>query len=89
MCCKIHSRGIMRLVVPTLMAPLLFYYWGRKEGKHLAGLLETLVPLELKEAQKEELQGDQGQRREAVVLGACLIPLGLHAQELLRMQHTK
>lgn len=52
---------------------------------HLAGLLEALVPLELEEAQEQELQGDQGQGREAVVLGTCLKPLGLHTQQLLSM----
>ena len=53
---------------------------------HLASGLEALVPLELQEAQQQELQRQQRQGREAVVLCARLEPLGLHTQQLLQIE---
>ncbi len=59
-----------------------------KTAIYLSGLLEALVPLKLQEAQEEELQGDKGQGRESVVLGARLVPLGCHTQKLLQWEQV-
>lgn len=53
-------------------------------SSHLSSLLEALVPLELQEAQQQELQCCERYGREAVVLGAGVKPLGGHSQEFLR-----